>query len=72
MCSFTVISVKNNLGGESVRHFAKYILKIEYSVENSLFLEEKIAPKKLENNLKVHQKSPQIKCQNKHERKGGA
>jgi hypothetical protein len=38
--------VKNNLGGESVRHFAKYILKIEYSVANSPFFKEKIAPKK--------------------------
>jgi hypothetical protein len=39
ICSFTGISVKCFLGGESVRHFAKYILKLEYSVANSLFFE---------------------------------
>jgi hypothetical protein len=47
-------------------------LKLGYSVANSLFFKEKIAPEKVENNLKVHQKSSQIKCQNKQERKGAA
>ncbi len=71
-CSFTGISEKKKLGDESVCHFAKNILKIEHILSQiPCFLKEKNAPKKVEKNLKVHQKSPQIKCQNKHETKRG-
>jgi len=49
----------------------KNLLKIRiFCRKFPVFFNEKIAPKKGgKKNLKVHQKSPQIKCQNKHEKR---